>query len=192
MPNWALGKYVCVGEKGEIQKLYDIMSAIDKEHIQKNGGKNFGYNWFGDLVTALGEDVEKIYCRGYWSNLHIERETELHYYTESAWDRCNEVDTMLRAKFPSIKFYYIIEEIGCRIYYTNDAYGTYFPAVHFVNIEDSHIEFNDYAEAKAYVENIVERNIGAGEDLDKVLTSWGKKNNVHALYDFYSIVDYDF
>lgn len=74
MPNWCFTSVVVDGNKKDVRSLYSIMSKLEsrKKPLVDNG---FGNTWLGCLVTKLGGDWEKIYCRGSWSNLYYKGET---------------------------------------------------------------------------------------------------------------------
>lgn len=104
MPNWCSTAYAIEGDAQEIKKLYELMKNLQerKEPSVENG---FGTSWLGCLVDALGEDWNKVSCRGDWANLEIEDET-LRFTTETAWGPCNETLDLVCEKFPSLRYYY--------------------------------------------------------------------------------------
>ena len=126
MPNWAAVCYKVTGQHEQVEKLYNIMlelGAMPFPGLVENG---FGSEWFGNLVTKLGGDPNKVYCRGSWTNLQYS-DGILTIDIESAWDELNELRAFLEDTFPDIKIWYQCEESGCGIYTTNDPDGTYFP-----------------------------------------------------------------
>ncbi len=62
MPNWAYTSYRIVGKKKEVQDLYSKVQQLQnmEEPLEPNG---FGNLWLGCLLTILGGDWEKVYCR---------------------------------------------------------------------------------------------------------------------------------
>ena len=46
---------------------------------------------------------------------------------ETAWCEQEGVRRIIEEKFPSIKVYFMEEESGCGVFYTNDSSGDYFP-----------------------------------------------------------------
>ncbi|MCF0185151.1 MAG: hypothetical protein HUJ98_01520 [Bacteroidaceae bacterium] len=189
MPNWCFSSYVIKGEPKEISSLYNTMNELDDERKGSLVKNDFGETWLGNLVVALGEDWQKVYCRGSWSNLTLMSDTELSYDTETAWDRCKEVDDLLKKKFPSIQIFYIVEEPGMEIYYTNDTDCAYFTAVHVVESEDGIDEFVEYEDAKDRIEEIIGRELSADDDLDDALQDWAEANDTYASYHKFDIIE---
>lgn len=135
MPNWAYSLYIAVGEKKQIKKLHSTMSEL--EHMKKPLVENgFGTTWLGCLVSKLGGNPEKIYCRGSWESLAL-NDCSLSFGVESAWDELNEVREFIEEKFPGIKLYYQCEEGGNCVYKTNDADGEFFPDKYYFWYEDN-------------------------------------------------------
>ena len=86
---------------------------------------SFGKTWLGCLVTKLGADWQKVYCRGSWSDLDWNGAI-LRFNTETAWGPMNEVFKFIKTIYPSLKIYYQAEEDGMGVFITNDAEGSYF------------------------------------------------------------------
>ena len=188
MPNWAYSSYVIKGDSTEINSLYSTMKELDREGPKDNS--DFGETWLGNLIEALGEDWKKVYCRGSFYDLTLMSDTELKYSTESAWDRPHEVDDVLKRHFPSIEIFYIVEESGMELYYTNDASGAYFTAGHIVETEDEGTEeFVEYEDAKDRVEEIIGRELSADDDLNDALQEWAANNKTYASYYKFKIID---
>ena len=132
MPNWCLTNYTIVGDEKDVDKLYNLMRNLEdmKTPLTPN---DFGSDWLGCLVVALGEKWQEHHCRGYWLNLERNNGT-ITFDTETAWCPQNEVFKLLTEKFPSLKYYYYAEEPGCCIYETNDAEGEYYPDRFYVDM----------------------------------------------------------
>ena len=86
---------------------------------------SFGKTWLGCLVTKLGADWQKVYCRGSWSDLDWNGAI-LRFNTETAWGPMDEVFKFIKTIYPSLKIYYQAEEDGMGVFITNDAEGSYF------------------------------------------------------------------
>ena len=125
MPNWAYTNYVVKGSTEEVAALHKIIHDLEarEESLLPNG---FGKLWLGNLVSILGGDWEKIYCRGQILDYTFKDEL-LRLNVESAWGEMDETRHFLQTVFPSLKIYYQTEEPGMCIYQTNDPDGTYFP-----------------------------------------------------------------
>ena len=125
MPNWAYTNYVVKGDTSEVAALHKTihdLEAREKSYLP-NG---FGKLWLGNLVSILGGDWEKIYCRGQILDYSLEDDI-LSMNVESAWGEMDETRHFLQTVFPSLKIYFQTEEPGMCIFQTNDATGTYFP-----------------------------------------------------------------
>lgn len=104
-----------------------------KEHLHDNG---FGTTWLGNLVIKLGEDWEKVYCRGSWDNLLMEDETSVSFTVKSAWGGLNDVGELIEKHFPGVKLYYQCEEPSMCIYQINDTAGEHVPERYLLWIDD--------------------------------------------------------
>ena len=124
MPNWCYTDYVIEGDKKELQTLYETLQRLDtKTELKTTSG--FGGRWLGNLVTELGGDWEKIYCRGSIDWYDME-DDQLKILTETAWGPMTEVFDFITEKFPSLTYYYQAEEPGCELYWSNDTEGLHF------------------------------------------------------------------
>ena len=137
MPNWASCSYAVTGEMNEVQSLYDRMKRLQemKEPLKPNG---FGTTWLGNLVEDIGIDYGKVSCRGSWDNLMLDDDV-LTFTTESAWDRCHEVDDLIMEKYPSLSIAFRVEESGMAIYQKNDCH--FFPEEYLIDIEDDDVYY---------------------------------------------------
>lgn len=133
MPNWCFTDVVVTGPQKELKKLYETMRDLQstKEPLVPNG---FGSNWYGCLVTALGEDWEKVKCRGKWDGLAFEGD-HLTWFEEFAWYCGTEVYGLIERKFPGTKVLYFAEEDGMEICETNDIDHEFFMARFIVDSE---------------------------------------------------------
>lgn len=134
MPNWCDTHYRILGDKNQIDEIYNAIEHLKSlpEPLVKNG---FGKLWLGCLVNYLGGDWQKVNCRGEITD-YMRYEESLDIYTMTAWAECNEVRAFLEDKFPDISIYYLAEEPGMCEYYTNDADGRIFYTKYVLYIED--------------------------------------------------------
>ena len=125
MPNWAYTNYVVKGDTSEVAALHKTIHDLEarEESYLPNG---FGKLWLGNLVSILGGDWEKVYCRGQILDYSLEDDI-LSMNVESAWGEMDETRHFLQTVFPSLEIYFQTEEPGMCIFETNDASGTYFP-----------------------------------------------------------------
>lgn len=118
MPNWCDTQYKIIGKKEEVQDLYSKIQRLQnmEEPLEPNG---FGNLWLGCLVTILGGDWNKIYCRGHIIDYSLD-DSVLSIDTETAWSEMQEVRQFIQQIYPSLEILYYEEEPGWGIYQTND------------------------------------------------------------------------
>lgn len=173
--------YKCIGDPKEVRSLYKIINANDKRKTSrvKNG---FGTLWIGNIIDALGEDWEKLRCRGEIIGYHIENNL-LTIYQSTAWCEQEGFRECIEKKFPSIKVYYREEEPGCDVYNTNDAYRNYFPERYLLNNNDEPLYFNTIEEAAEYVSGIVNQKVEANMTaIEKALDEYEEENKDEDVY----------
>lgn len=173
--------YKCIGDPKEVRSLYKIINANDKRKTSrvKNG---FGTLWIGNIIDALGEDWEKLRCRGEIIGYHIENNL-LTIYQSTAWCEQKGFRECIEKKFPSIKVYYREEEPGCDVYYTNDADRNYFPERYLLNNNDEPLYFNTIEEAAEYVSGIVNQKVEANMTaIEKALDEYEEENKDEDVY----------
>ena len=183
--------YKCIGDPKEVRSLYKIINANDKRKTSrvKNG---FGTLWIGNIIDALGEDWEKLRCRGEIIGYHIENNL-LTIYQSTAWCEQEGFRECIEKKFPSIKVYYREEEPGCDVYYTNDADRNYFPERYLLNNNDEPLYFNTIEEAAEYVSGIVNQKVEAiMEAIEKALDNYEEEHeddDVYFSFHEFQVVD---
>lgn len=159
MPNWCSTTYICTGRKKSIKKLYHVLTELSKgESRIKN---DFGNLWLGNVVDSLGGNWEEIRCRGKIMSYNLDPKTrDLIIYQETAWCEQSEFRYFLESKLQGLKIYYLEEESGCEIYYTNDATGLYFPDRYILEcegIDDGYYEYySDFNKMILDVEDFTE------------------------------------
>lgn len=176
MPNWCNTAYTVVGDEKDLDALHKTMRELEtrKEPSVPNG---FGTSWLGCLVDALGDDWNKVHCRGEWGGLEYEG-GELTFYTMTAWCPCNEVWELVREKFPSISYYYMAEESGCNVYLTNDANGIYYPERYYVELCTVKGEYcSEYFQSMAEACSYIRENTGCEVATDAEIEELNDKMN---------------
>lgn len=135
MPNWAYTSYRIVGKNEEVQDLYSKIQQLQsmENPLVENG---FGNLWLGNLVTILGGDWNKIYCRGKIIDFSLD-DGILSIETETAWSEMAEVRHFIEKTYPALKIYYYEEECGCEIYQTNDQHGHFFSSRYIFDDQES-------------------------------------------------------
>lgn len=154
MPNWCSTTYKCVGDPKEVRALHEILERMDSRMEPKHPN-GFGTLWLGELVIELGQDWEKLRCRGKITDYEHD-EGCLTIYQSTAWCEQEGVREAIETKFPNIKVYYLEEEPGCEVYYTNDLSGDWFPEKYLLDGE----EVNEYFESIDEVSEYVNRMYG--------------------------------
>lgn len=179
MPNWCSTAYAIEGDANELQSLYELMKNLQerKEPSVPNG---FGTAWLGCLVDALGEDWEKVFCRGSWYDLEFNGQA-LTFSTETAWSPCNETLDAVCKKSPSLNYLYRSEEPGMALYYTNDEEGRYFADRFCVEVCTSEEEyyteyFTDLQSVYEWLEKICDMQIQSQQDVDAIVKRWQKEH----------------
>ena len=165
MPNWCMTSYALIGERKEVRCLYNKMKKLQdrKTPLVPNG---FGVTWLGCLVKALGKDPQSVYCRGSWSNLKLSEEGVLTFDTEHAWSRPAEVELLIESSFPSVKIYFLEEELGMDIFQTNDESGQYFKEQIIIDEESEGMEYYTEEEAFKRISELTGKTVTTWEEAD--------------------------
>lgn len=156
MPNWCNTVLIFEGDKQEIKSLYQTMKKLERRK-KTLVGSDFGSNWLGCLVEALGGQWKEIYCRGTWFSLDYQGNI-LRMEAETAWRPCIETYNFICKVFPSLTYYYRSEEPMMAEYLTNDGDGRYFKERYIadVNVPDGEIVmeyFNRMEEAVQWLQD---------------------------------------
>ena len=188
MPNWCDTTYKCVGDPKEVRSLYKTIKANDKRKTSrvKNG---YGTLWLGNIVDALGEDWEKLRCRGEITSYQLD-DNVLTIYQNTAWCEQEGFRQCIERKFPSIKVYYREEEPGCDVFYTNDADRIYFPERYFLDNYDEPLYFNTIEEAADSVSEIVGHEVAPTvEAIEEALNDYEEEHeDEDVFYSFHEFL----
>lgn len=150
MPNWCDTIYKCVGDPKEVRELHEVLERMNnRKDPQKQS--DFGYMWLGELVNELGFDWEKYRCRGEITSYDYDGEGMVTINQMTAWCEQEGVRQVIQEKYPSIKVYYMEEEPGCDVYYTNDFTGDFFPERFLLDGEDVYEYFETIEEVSEFV-----------------------------------------
>ena len=178
MANWYTTNYVFVGDKEDVNALYDKLKEIEKSADSDKGG-DFGTHWLGIVVETLGESVKEIPCRGEWYNLE-KRDDKVYFDTCTANGTCNGIMDLICDYYESLKYFYRCDGPEPE---TNDRKGKYFDKF---KIELSTPESNDYKgqqfsdekyfktkeDAFKWLSEIIGREISSEEDIENVREEW--------------------
>lgn len=134
MPNWCDTEYIVKGDIDQLSRLHDLMLDIESGQHPGLIKSDFGATWLGNLVKALGEDPFTIgRCRGWWHDMEFDMEqSELHFWTTTAWCEADDTRHLIERNFPDIKFYFMSEEAGCGYWVTNDVDADYFSDRYYI------------------------------------------------------------
>lgn len=176
MPNWCYTSYVVTGDEKEVCDLYEKMRSLEQreESLVENG---FGKNWLGNLVTLLGADWHKVFCRGSWYDLEKDGEKTLRFWVESAWSDPDQVIDLLKEKYPSLEFIFRAEEPGMNYYVTNDATGDYFERYALdADGEQTYYWEGELNELLRDVENIVGKKVETLAEANDAIDKYNEEN----------------
>lgn len=183
MPNWCSTSYVVTGDEKEVRDLYETMKSLEdgEKSLVENG---FGKTWLGNLVTILGGDWNKIYCRGEFSNLQIDSDYgAVRFDTMSGWAELRETRHFIQSKYPSLEFYYRSEEPGMCIYITNDEDGEYFPERILIEDYDGESEYCEtWHEAFQCIAEKTGCEIHTRAEMNRVLETYNKEHECCEIY----------
>jgi len=184
MPNWCFTEYRLCGNKGELVDLKEKLDHLNSlpEPLVKNG---FGKLWCGCLVSLLGGDWNKTYCRGEIEDYGFFGCT-LNMSVMSAWGQLEEWRRFIRSKYPNIRIYYRSEEPGEIIYETNDKEGCFFPERFILDFIDGPAYFNNLEEAAEYVSNLTGKKVGIEEEIETAIDELEEKEREKDDDVFYS------
>ena len=135
MPNWCYTSYVCIGSERDTRDLYEKMRALSKRTASLLPN-DFGKEWMGNVVAALGGKWQDIACRGEFSGLELDNDGVLRFSVMSAWVELSEVRQFIESCYPNLKMFYYAEESGSGYYVTNDVVGRFFPDRYILEFED--------------------------------------------------------
>lgn len=157
--------YALIGDRKEVRSLYNKMKRLQtrRSPLVPNG---FGTRWLGCLVKSLGKDPQSVYCRGQWNNLKISEEGTLTFDTEHAWSRPAEVELLIESAYPSIKIYFLEEELGMDIFQTNDWAGQFFKRQIIIDEESEGMEYYTQDEAFKRLSELTGKTITSWEEAE--------------------------
>lgn len=123
MPNWACANYVASGDRVELEELVRTLNTMP--NLLPDTPSGFGRYWLGNIFGAFGMTLEQIKrsdisCRGtfdpdFWavaclcgpgvdesSEFCLSEDGRLRFSTISAWDKCDDIDSLIVERFPSV------------------------------------------------------------------------------------------
>ena len=176
MPNWCETTYKIVGNKEDLQSLYNILEEMHSSNksVVENG---YGNMWLGNLVGKLGYNWEDYPCRGEIIDYDFDTAKDvLTIWQDTAWNEQEGVRQAITEKYPSLKVYFMEEEPGCVVYFTNDTTGEYFPDNYILEYDGGHEYFQTIQELVNFLKR--EFNIDVNptdEDIENALEELEEK-----------------
>jgi hypothetical protein len=170
MANWCYSSYVIDGKRKEVQSLFSKMNNLEKRR-RPLVGNDFGNTWLGCLVTKLGGDWQKVYCRGSWSDLFYEGGL-LKFNTETAWGPMDEVFKFIKTIYPSLEIYYMAEEDGNGVFITNDAEGHYFRDRYRIEYDCDYEYFTTIEGVLGYVSGVIGKELKSKAAMEAAINDW--------------------
>lgn len=150
--------YAIDGDKEDVKSLYKILKkeARDIEPV-----------FVSDLMNALGADTEKLFSEGRISGI-TQKEGCVRFLADTPWERNEDLEKVIKDKYPGLDVHFLVEDIGNESIETNDAEEKYFPErVAVINKRDevfNEINYYTREEARRVICDIL------GADPDK--TTW--------------------
>lgn len=162
MSNPAFMSVCFEGQKKELKSLYGKMKRLqEREKPLVENSFYYPQRWLGNLVTRLGGNWHKVYCRGEWSELEL-TENYLYFFTETAWQPPFRLLKLIQEVYPSLTFYFSTEGDDWDAYLTNDKDGRYFTSRFVLDMEPDIEYFDTIEEANnhlaAYIGKPIEAN----------------------------------
>lgn len=179
MANWASTSYRIEGKQEHLQDLFNLCEDFCscKRPVMK---ENASSDWEGNIVMALGINIQDSYLRGFIQSYEIS-DGLLSIEAEEAWGT-TDLRKALENHFDDIKVYYSMEEEGCEVYATNDSEGKYFP---YRYVLDSCIDGKDEYEVFPTLKDLL-KYIGSCLKWEEVSLEKVKEwNESHELDDDY-------
>lgn len=128
MANMASVAYAIEGSKESLKAIQTaiILADEDKEHwTEYTTCIKLGYTDEDLEDKRLGGEINS-------DDAEITNKGVLRFWAEERWG-LQDFHKLLKQKFSDIIVYYVVEESGCDIYYTNDKKGKYFPDRYYVD-----------------------------------------------------------
>ena len=143
MANMASVAYAIEGSDESLNKIYEaILKAMSYKNCwtEYKACELLGYTEeeLNDLTSgySLGGAVEE-------KPTFNKKTGVLKFFAEERWGLQN-FHELLKKKFPDIKVYWVVEEVGFDVFCTNDKEGKYFPARYWVDMAQDDVFQSDY------------------------------------------------
>ncbi len=178
MPNFCYTVYYVVGKKSEVAALEEKMAAID-ERDNTNVYSGRGSLQLEIVVNDFGGDPDKIYCQGIVIQMVRVDDDILRIDTETAWHGVPELFDLIVAQYPSLKYYYLSEELGHEVFINSDIERKYFTEEYYIdNDRDNETEYahSDEQLIEYICEKLEAEGITTISELDALLEEYNAEN----------------
>ena len=188
MADWYTSNYVFVGDKDDVDALYDKLKEIEAA-ADPNENDDYDIHWLGRVVEALGGNVKEIPCRGEWYGLE-KRDGRVYFDTSTANGNCNGVMDLICEYYESLKYFYRYDSDSPL---TNDKKGKYFEhykiAMETPEGEDYEEYFSTEREALKFLSEKTGRELRSKEDVDNLRHEW---EDLEDCYAYVWLVEFEY
>lgn len=170
MANIAYTEYFAEGQTEDLVRLMQMMQTAS---ASVHGLDNEEANSLDLLVKASGGDSSQIECRGFWKPSSIRKDDHaLYFEVETRWAEPKQWRAFLEKHFHLRMFYYV-EQLGERIFETNDVSGIYFPYRYYFDGSPDSPYFETIDELCEEVGELTgEEDLSTFEDCSKAVSNY--------------------
>lgn len=113
MANWASTSYYIEGQQCDLREIFNLCKDFMdcKRQPMKETADN---EWEGNVIMALGMDVEKYYLRGFIQACELDGDV-LRIDAEEAWS-LTDFKNALESHYDGLKVYFFVEEPGMEVW----------------------------------------------------------------------------
>lgn len=208
MPNWCACNYAVRAEKKDLEEFVNLVNSMPDAHPC-----SFGRLWLGNLVIALGGDWQKTGCRGVIDpdpeavacffgpgvsdgSLGIGEDGLCRFSTVSAWDRCPDVEDLLKSKWPSMEFFWRATDEFGNFHTIHDPEGLLYDEKYYLNdgregYEYGRDEFaafrDDFRDATPGLDipEDADEDFFLDPEFEKRFCEWRERENSRDFFEFY-------
>lgn len=109
--------YAIDGDRRAVNDLFKVL----KEEARDNQPV-----FVSDLMNTLGADTEKLFSEGRISGV-TKKKGCVRFLTDTPWERNEDLEKVIKGKYPGLDIHFLVEDIGNESIETNDATGEIFP-----------------------------------------------------------------
>ena len=173
MANTAFTNYTVRGKASQIDKLHEIMNeAASHEATEKQAT---GFFWLKHLVEMIGTDPSSVECAGEWHGLERKDRRTLVFQTETHWRRCEDLEKVMRKRFPeiSIHFFSSTPDEG---FYEKDS-DTVYKYDYAVDIEEDEMHYCTEREAVKIISEFLGVHFRSAEETFEAADEYNNEND---------------